>query len=73
MTEPVTIDVIVLDRSGEVARAEALTPEAAVFAAETLRREAREAWPVQGYARTLSTIYAVDGKTVRLLTEGRSK
>ena len=58
------IEIVLSDRSGIVARAEADDPESAVAAAVTLAADARRAWPIQGYARTLAARFYVDGTLV---------
>jgi len=58
-------------RSGEVvARAEAETPEDALFAGQTLFDEARDLCDVQGVTRAVTTMFYKDGKLVATV-EGR--
>lgn len=58
-------------RSGEVvARAEADTPEDAMFAGQTLFDEAWQLCPVQGASRAISTSFYKDGQLVATV-EGR--
>lgn len=68
MSEAV-IEVIVT-RAGLTDRAEATSPENALYAARTLWDEAWARCPVQGATRAITTIFTVDGQHCRTV-EGR--
>jgi len=55
------IEVVLFDGRGIVARAEAGDVPSAFLAADTLKRDARSAWPIQGYAKSLRVGFYVDG------------
>lgn len=63
------IEILVI-RAGLTDRAEADTPENALYAARRLFDEAWERCPVQGASRAITTVFVVGGRHCRSV-EGR--